>query len=307
MPGTLSNVELERAALIAMLRHIERTKWSTQAALRARFTAGEKPSEVLAEIDADLIIDHTDDRIAAGAVDLDGWAAAGHPVTTFLDDDYPARLRAVHDYPLVLFGTSPIPQEEKGFAIVGTRRPSPQGEAFASELARGLGEQGFSIVSGLARGIDTSALRSSVACGARTVAVIGSGLKHSYPAENRGLQNQIAEEGLVLTQFFPEAPPARKNFPIRNHTMSAYSAATVIVEAGETSGTRIQAKAAIHHGRPLIVTLQVATQTKWCQEYVGAGYDVTVVNNVETAIQAAIHIAGRADRYDNWLRELVAG
>lgn len=89
--------------------------------------------------------------------------------------------------------------------------------------------------------------------------------------------------------------------------MSAYSTATVIVEAGETSGTRIQAKAAINHGRPLIVTLQVATQTKWGREYVDAGYDVTVVNNVETAVQAAISIAGRADRYDAWLSELVAG
>jgi len=300
-------LQAERAALVALLRHVGTTKTTTHTALRARFTGGEMPTEILAEFGGDTLFDDTPEQIQAGFRDIEGWSSSGYPMLTFLDDAYPASLKAVHDHPLVLFATAPLRNRESGFAVVGTRRPSHQGATFARDLARELGKANFSVISGLARGVDTCALEAAVAIGARTVAVIGSGLQHSYPAENAQLQRTIGETGVVLSQFFPEARPARANFPVRNATMSAYSLGTIIVEAGETSGTRIQARAAIKHGRPLIMTKQVASQTKWAQGYIEAGFDISVVGSVEEALMAAGSIANRSQRFEAWVEELVSG
>src|ERR1700744_4410475 len=96
------------------------------------------------------------------------------------------------------------------------------------------------VVSGLARGIDTAAHRAALDAGGRTVAVIGTGIGRVYPAENRGLQNEIADRGLLISQFWPDAPPQKHTFLMRNATMSGYGLATVVVEAGEHSGARAQ-------------------------------------------------------------------
>ena len=300
-------LQAERAALVALLRHFDTTKTTTHTALRARFTGGETPTEVLAEFGGNTLFDDAPEQIQAGFQDIEGWRSSGYPMLTFMDDAYPASLKAVHDYPLVLFATASLRNRENGFAVVGTRRPSDQGAAFARDLAKELGKANFSVISGLARGIDTCALEAAVAIGARTVAVIGSWLQHSYPAENAQLQRTIGETGVVMSQFFPEARPARANFPVRNATMSAYSLGTIIVEAGEASGTRIQARAAIKHGRPLIVTKQVASQTKWGQGYIDAGFDISVVGSVAEALLAAESIANRSQRFETWVEELVAG
>lgn len=87
--------------------------------------------------------------------------------------------------------------------------------------------------------------------------------------ENRTLQDQIARQGLVLSQFWPDAPPTKQSFPIRNASMSGYGLATIVVEASETSGTRIQARLAVEHGRPVILTDSVASSTEWGAALVG--------------------------------------
>src|SRR5581483_252563 len=108
-------------------------------------------------------------------------------------------------------------------------------------------------ISGLAAGIDTAAHTAALESGGRTVAVIGTGITRCYPAANIELQEAIAHSGLVLSQFWPESSASKASFPMRNATMSAYGRATIVVEASEQSGARIQARLAVAHGRPVVL------------------------------------------------------
>ncbi len=104
---------------------------------------------------------------------------------------------------------------------------------------------GITVISGLAAGIDTAAHVAALDAGGRTVAVLGTGINRVYPAANRELQERIACEGLVLSQFWPDAAATKKSFPLRNATMSGYGRVTIVGEAGETSGARIQARVCV--------------------------------------------------------------
>ena len=147
----------------------------------------------------------------------------------------------------------------RSVAVVGTRKPSPEGLARTKRLVRLLVEDDFTVVSGLAAGVDTMAHQTAMEENGRTIAVLGTPLSHCYPADNLDLQRRIAEDFLVVSQV-PlkryEDQDYRYNlsfFPERNKTMSALTEATVIVEAGETSGTLFQARAALGQGRKLFI------------------------------------------------------
>jgi DNA processing protein len=144
-------------------------------------------------------------------------------------------------------------------AVVGTRQPSELGIRRAEQLVRKLVEDKFVVVSGLAKGIDTVAHTTAIIRGGQTIAVIGTPLNCHYPPENRLLQEKIANEHLLISQV-PFSRYARQTyrenrffFPERNVTMSALTNATIIVEAGETSGTLVQARAALNQGRKLFI------------------------------------------------------
>lgn len=174
--------------------------------------------------------------------------------------EYPAKLRDAA-YPLALLyyqGWWDL-VASRSVAIVGTRKPTPEGLARTRKLVRHLVKDDITIVSGLAAGIDTEAHHTAIAAGGRTIAVIGTPLTHAYPKENKELQQQIAENFLLISQV-PVLRYEHQNFrinrfffPERNVTMSALTAATIIVEAGETSGTLIQARAALYQGRKLFI------------------------------------------------------
>jgi DNA processing protein len=149
--------------------------------------------------------------------------------------------------------------ESRSVAVVGTRKPTNDGIARTVRLVKTLVKDDFTIVSGLAAGIDTVAHKTAIEEGGRTIAVIGTPLSHTYPKDNIDLQRTIASEFLVISQV-PlkryERQDYRRNrlfFPERNITMSALTEATIIVEAGETSGTLVQAHAALHQGRKLFI------------------------------------------------------
>lgn len=144
-------------------------------------------------------------------------------------------------------------------AVVGTRRPTPEGISRTKYLVKRLVKDKIVVVSGLARGIDTTVHNAAIENGGQTIAVIGTPLNCYYPPENKELQKRIAAEYLVISQV-PFSRYAKQNyqknrlfFPERNVTMSALTQATVIVEAGETSGTLIQAKAALSQKRKLFI------------------------------------------------------
>lgn len=138
-------------------------------------------------------------------------------------------------------------------SVVGTRKPSELGVRRARRLAREICKGAGVVVSGLAEGIDTVAHTTAIEVGGSTIAVLGTGLDVFFPAQNRPLQEVICKDHLAVSQFPPGTPAKRPNFPQRNRTMALLSDATVIVEAGETSGTRHQGWEALRLGRPLFI------------------------------------------------------
>jgi DNA processing protein len=174
--------------------------------------------------------------------------------------DYPPRLRdAKYPVELLYYRGAWELTETKCMAVVGTRNPTPDGIERANRLARELVARDYTVVSGLAAGIDTAAHRGAIEANGRTIAVVGTPLGEVYPKENRELQEQIAAKFAIVSQvpilrYERQNPPQnRLFFPERNVTMSALTEGTIIVEAGETSGTLIQARAALHQGRKLFI------------------------------------------------------
>lgn len=175
--------------------------------------------------------------------------------------DYPQKLRdARHPVELLYYQGAWELTETRSIAIVGSRKPSEDGLIRARMIARDAVRQNFTVVSGLAEGIDTAAHSAALAAeGGRTIAVIGTPIGEFYPRHNQILQNRIARDFLVISQVpivrYSRQGPAvnRLFFPERNATMSALTQGTVIVEAGETSGTLTQARAALHQGRKLFI------------------------------------------------------
>jgi len=138
------------------------------------------------------------------------------------------------------------PPEGPRVAIVGSRRPSPYGEAVAEQIALELARAGVVIVSGLALGIDAAAHRGALSAGGVTVAVMGTGVDVVYPAAHSKLAQDILAAGGALVSQFPDGTaPRRHNFPARNYTMAALSDVVVVVEAAEGSGALITAEAAL--------------------------------------------------------------
>lgn len=174
--------------------------------------------------------------------------------------DYPSKLYdAEHPLVLLYFQGRWDLALARSIAIVGTRKPSKEGVARTKRLVNGLVKNGFTIFSGLATGIDTIVHETTIFCGGKTAAVIGTPITKFYPIENKKLQQEIAKNHLLISQVpiirheqhGPEF--TRFFFPERNKTMSALTEATIIVEAGETSGTLTQAKAALKQGRKLFI------------------------------------------------------
>ena len=189
-----------------------------------------------------------------GRVDLEHemakLARLGVQVLTLRDADYPRPLQNIADPPPVLYVKGEIlPSDDLAVAIVGTRRPSVYGRQAAELFARGLAERGVTVVSGLAKGIDTFAHRAALDGGGRTLAVLGSGLDIIYPSENRRLAAEIVERGALVSEFPLGTQPDGVNFPRRNRIIAGLSLASLIVEAGETSGALITAEFALEQGR----------------------------------------------------------
>jgi DNA processing protein len=256
---------LEQAALLLALRHGDRG-W-------AAVTAAVEDAGSALEILDDLVVpgaptlDHVDRDLDADlrrtADEIDSWLAEGIRVTTILDQDYPVQLMLVHQRPPFLTYRGMLDSEDvTAVSVVGSRQASAAGLRRARAVASTLANNGFTVMSGLAAGIDTAAHRAAIDAGTRTVAVVGTGLRQCYPAENRELQNQIARTGAVLSQFWPDAGAAKHQFPMRNAVMSGCSIATVVVEAGEHSGARIQARVAVEHGRHVFLLPEVLVN-KW--------------------------------------------
>ncbi|MGW5658214.1 DNA-processing protein DprA [Streptomyces humi] len=272
--------ELERAAVVALLRRGDRSWSELTDRIETVGSARDVLEESLDGAGQTALFD------PGPAVDLDGvaaeiaaWEREGMRFVTILDQDYPLYLRLVHQRPPFLFLRGGHVEHDLRVAVVGTRTPTADGIAHARAIAGGLAERGVTVVSGLAAGIDTAAHGAALAVGGRTVGVIGTGLRRAYPAQNAGLQNEIAERGLLISQFWPDAPPSKTSFPLRNAVMSGYSLATVVVEAAYRSGARMQARLALEHGRRVFLMRSLLAH-EWAREY-AARPNTTVIDGPE--------------------------
>jgi DNA processing protein len=214
----------------------------------------ELPRDSYASPSANLIQIATLDRLISGIRTVSPEQQA-----RFQSDD---RLWCVGDVSIV---------RRKCVAIVGTRAVSSDGAARTRCLAQDLAGAGVVVVSGLAKGVDTEALTSAMREGGNVVAVIGTPIDKAYPAENKHLQEQIYREHLLVSQFAPGQRVYPSNFPERNKLMAALSDATVIVEAGDTSGTLHQAAECLRLGRWLFIAKSVVDDPslQWPKRFLG--------------------------------------
>ncbi|MCX8039616.1 MAG: DNA-processing protein DprA [Planctomycetota bacterium] len=189
-----------------------------------------------------------DERLRA---ELAEAAAAGVRIIVRGDPEWPKDLACLPDPPLALWVQGELlPQDRLAVAVVGPRRATAYGHRTAQRLAGGLARLGATIVSGLARGIDTAAHEAALAAGGRTIAVLGSGIAYCYPTENRPLAARIAAgHGAVISELPLSMPPNPGTFPRRNRLVAALSLATLVVEAGATSGALITARLAAELGK----------------------------------------------------------
>jgi DNA processing protein len=154
---------------------------------------------------------------------------------------------------LYVSGRLHIPLLHPRVAIVGTRQPSPIGKRNATQVASGLAEKGVIVVSGLARGVDTAAHQAAIDSDGTTIAVLGTPLTRTYPAENKALQDRIMQEHLAVSQFSDLQAVQPSNFVIRNRTMALIADASVIIESGEGGGSLNQGWETLRLGRPLFI------------------------------------------------------
>jgi DNA protecting protein DprA len=273
----------ERAALLALMEerptlrgeNAGKTSWSTIASEVSMLGSAIKlweqfhppavgDDDYMFAFDDIRVADDSDLQLEQAMETVRSWEkASDFDVVTVLDIAYPLALREIHQMPPVLFAKGELRVDEVGVSVVGTRKPTELGRSIATNVAKGLVDRQISVISGLAAGIDAAAHEATLDAGGRPVGVIGTGINKVYPVPHRELHERVAAAGLLVSQFFPDAPPTKHSFPMRNVTMSGLGRASVIVEAGEHSGTRIQARVAVEHGRPVILTDLVVKATKW--------------------------------------------
>lgn len=216
------------------------------------------------------------------------------------DGEYPSRLAHLAVPPQALWARGPLEiPPSRVIGIVGTRRATEYGRRMARDLAFDLAAAGWTIVSGAAIGIDSAAHRGALEAAGKTIAVLGCGIDHDYPARNRELRRAIAETGLLLSEYPPDEPPLKYHFPERNRIIAALSRAVIVVQAGERSGALITAGMALELGREVLAVPGPADQPgshgvhRLLRE--GAGLVESATDVVE-AIEGPGAFRGRSDR-----------
>jgi DNA processing protein len=177
----------------------------------------------------------------------------GAQVLTQEDERYPATLCEVFDPPIVLYVWGRLEsRDDRGIAVVGSRRATHYGVQCARRLSFQLAQSGVTVLSGLALGIDTSAHEGALAANGRTIGVLGGGLGKFWPPENRALAARIADgHGAVVTEFPVDYNPDKQSFPLRNRIVAGWSQGVLCVEAPARSGALITVNQAADYGRPV--------------------------------------------------------
>lgn len=202
----------------------------------------------VASREADLLMDKS---LARASQIMDTCKELGIRMLTLGDAEYPERLRNIYDPPVVLYikGTLPVMDEEAAVAIAGTRKCTPYGIKTSERMGYELTREGCLIVSGLAKGIDSAAAKGALRAGGKVVGVLGCGPDIVYPAENRGLFEDVSAVGAIVSEYPPGTEVNARHFPARNRIISGLSCGVVIIEAPKKSGSLITAARALEQGR----------------------------------------------------------
>ena len=216
---------------------------------------------------------HQLDRLVRRTED---WLAGGERRSILLlgAPDYPLPLLHTADPPLMLYleGRREL-LGQRCVAVVGSRRPSPQGDENARYFAAGLGEARFCVVSGLAQGIDGAAHEAALNTPGGTIAVLGTGPDKVYPLEHADLSRHVARRGLLVSEYFVGTPPMAPNFPQRNRIIAGLAEGCLVVEAAMKSGSLITARQASEAGREVFAVPGPihAPQSKGCHHLLKQG------------------------------------
>ncbi len=182
--------------------------------------------------------------------DFETLGKSGGTIISYWDEKYPELLKNIGFPPLLLYIKGNVDLlSSQGIAIVGTRKASHYGIKQAEFFAEELSKNKLTIVSGLARGIDTYAHKSTLKNNGNTIAVLGNGLDYVYPPENKNLYKEIAEKGLLVSEYPLGTLPDAVNFPRRNRIISGLTLGTLVIETKLTGGSLLTASYALEQGR----------------------------------------------------------
>lgn len=189
-------------------------------------------------------------NISKSAEEYHSLEKRGIQFITILDENYPERLRLLHDGPVGFYLKGSLPVQEKpSLAIVGSRNATQYGLEVARCFGRELAANGVQIISGLASGIDQAGHRGAMEGQGKTMGILGCGINICYPKENYPLYEAMAKNGGILSEYPLGEPPLARNFPIRNRIISGLSDGVAVIEARERSGSLITAGLALDQGK----------------------------------------------------------
>lgn len=179
-------------------------------------------------------------------------------VVSCLDQTYPYNWKVLSGMPRVFYtkGNYELINQmtlSGSAAVVGSRNPSRYAQYATDKMCKELGDKGITVISGLAAGIDRQAHLSSVNTKGGTIAVLAGGVDNIYPASNKDIYDLIAAKGLIISEMPPGQQPIRQYFPSRNRLIAGLSDCTMIMEAGEVSGTLHTASFAANQGKEVFV------------------------------------------------------
>ncbi|MDE0066260.1 MAG: DNA-processing protein DprA [Acidimicrobiaceae bacterium] len=235
----------------------------------------------------DTGLESAEPKLCWWAEQLQTLSDEGVEVIACVDERFPVNLTLVHDGPPMLFvrGNLCNEKDRRAVAVVGTREASQAGIDLAQEIAAGLVERHYTVVSGLAKGIDAAAHAATLNAGGRTIAVFGTPIDKTYPAAHASLARRIAKTGACVSQFLPRVRTGPWSFPARNITCSGLSLATVVVEASATSGARLQAEAALAHGKRVFLVERLVTHQQWAKDMCDDSVNATEVSDPSQIVE----------------------
>jgi DNA processing protein len=274
-----------RAGLISLLREAGSARAVVERRARVRGRHAELARALVGRIGGDDLAVWV--RVLAGTLDR----SAGTSFVPVTDPRFPACLAELADSPPFLFVRGDLADHgEPAVAVVGSRVASPAARALSREVSGLLARTGSVVVSGLALGIDAEAHASCLDAGGVSIASLPSGVDRIYPSEHEALAGRIAVDGALVSRFWPDAPPRRDAFRLRNVVTSGISIATIVIEAGPTSGARMQARIALSQGRPVILMRSLVQHEPWARRAADRR-GVLVAGSAYEVVEAVRHVA----------------